>query len=492
MVDINKKNNCEIFSKTLFKIILYKFLKEVTKDGCENHVNTKAEKIIIFAKQAAIPAVCSFVIFCLFLSTISRLDDFFFKSFSQRYLIIFGILIIAALFFNFIWKLSKNRNFQHAFTFLDNILPFFAIALIITIVTLLSEVIPMPKIPINHTLKIHALPPEDGSGNLIFLQKITETIDAPQKGSVDVDFDLLKINDGRHERKSQYIQLEENAVLYYNSFYSGCISILFITSPDSKKVQVHFDKTADVYSLRSQDMAPTTVDMCSQIPVENLSFKWKIIVLGLYMADFISIFAIVGLIALLINILLFEEEEQTNKIQHQFILYLSTGIIVVSVILQIGRIVFFPDETITRAPSAKPQSVARKLTLWNVYEVALHRKRFSTSFPLAFMDIYPCLEQVYVDSTTWDVFGFDNIPIERWLGLYGLQLGQGMEIEPDRQKVEELIDFKDWNVKKIPVDNEGVYVLMKYQKEKPDSYVYVTNRGETIYVIPDTLIDERY
>jgi len=153
-------------------------------------MHTKAEKIKILARQAIIPGACSFVIFCFLMSIISRLTDFFFKSQSQRYLIIFGILLIAALFFNFIWKLLRIRIFQRTHTFFDNNLLFFAIGLIITVVILISGVIPMPRIPINHTLEIHALQPEDRSGNVIFIQKITETIDAPLKGSVDVDFDL--------------------------------------------------------------------------------------------------------------------------------------------------------------------------------------------------------------------------------------------------------------------------------------------------------------
>ena len=152
----------------------------------------------------------------------------------------------------------------------------------------------------------------------------------------------------------------------------------------------------------------------------------------------------------------------------------------------------FPDETITHAPPAKPPSIAGKPTLWNVYEVALHRKRLSTSFALAFLDVYPHLDQVYIDSANWDVFGLDTIPIERWLGVYRLRSAEDMEGEPARQKIDELIDFIDWDVKKIPVTDEGVYVCMKYQKVKPESYVYITNRGETFYVIPDTLIDGRH
>jgi len=163
-------------------------------------VHTKAGKFKILVMQMAFPAVCSFVIFCLFLSTISRLTDFFFKSSPQRYLIIFGSFIIAALFFNFIWKLSRIWNFQCAYRFFGNNLLFFTVALIPTIMILISGLIPMPKIPINHMLEIHVLPPEDGSRNVIFIQKIIETIDAPQKGSVDVDFNQLRIEEGIHER----------------------------------------------------------------------------------------------------------------------------------------------------------------------------------------------------------------------------------------------------------------------------------------------------
>lgn len=214
--------------------------------------------------------------------------------------------------------------------------------------------------------------------------------------------------------------------------------------------------------------------------------------LGLYLADFISLFSIVGLIVLLVNILLFEEGNQANKIQHQLFIFLSIGIIAVSIIFQIRRIMFFPDEKITRAPPAKPPTVAGKLTLWNAYEVALIRPKFAYSFTFAFMDVYPRSEQAYVDNTTWDAYHFDTMHFERFFGVYGLRSAEDMEGEPTRQKIDELIGNKDWIVKKIPVNNDGSESLwMKYQKEKPDSYVYITNRGETLYLIPDTFFDER-
>ena len=452
-------------------------------------MHTKAEKFKILTSQAAFPAVCSFVIFCFFLSTISRLTDFFFKSSSQRRLIIFGFFIAAIFFYYFIWRLSKSRIFQRVHTFPDNILLFLAIALTIAIVTLFSGLIPMPKIPIYHTLEILALPMEDGSRNVILIQKIIETIDAPQKGSVDVDFNQLRIDEGNHERIPDGIRLEENAVLSYNSFYSGCISILFSTSPESKYVQVLFDKTVNRYSLFSQEKAPTMVDLCSPIPVDNLSLKWKIIVIGLYIADFISIFAIGSLILLLVNILLFMEGNKGNKIQHQLFIFLSIGIIAVSAIFQIRRIVFFPDEKITQGPPAKPPSVAGKLTIWDVYEVALVNQKLAYSFAFALMDVYPRLEQIYVDSKTWEVYHFDTKYFERLFGVYGLRSAEEMEGEPTRQKIDELIDLEYWMVKKIPVNDEGEFLWMKYQKEKPDSYVYITNRDDILYVIPDTLLD---
>ncbi len=453
-------------------------------------MQTKAEKYQGFASQVAIPAVCSLVVFCLLLSSINRLIDFFFISSSQRYLIIFSFFITSGLFFYFIWRFSKLWNFQRVLTFLENNLLSFAIALIVTIAILFSGLIPIPKIPINHTLEIHALPTEDVTGNAIFVQKIIETIDAPRIGSIDVDFDQLRIEGGRYQRNPDSIELKENAVLSYKSFYSGCISILFSTSPESKHVQVRFDMTVDKYSLNSPERAPTTIALCSPIPVQYLSFKWKIIVLGLYLADFISIFALVNMLIFPIYFLRFNEGSQSSKIQYQLFLYLSTGIMVVSAIFQIGRIVFFPDETITHAPPAKPPSVAGKLTMEAIYKKSLHRKKFTHSFIYLFMDIYPKLDAVYVSGDTLDAFDFYSQKFNWWFEAYNPLPAEQMPTVLDETEIDHLINGVVWSSKEIMIEEINELITLKFSDIAPEKYVLVTNRGNVFYLLSDSLLEE--
>jgi hypothetical protein len=147
--------------------------------------------------------------------------------------------------------------------------------------------------PINHILKIQSLPSDEDIKNVVYIDSIIEMIHAPEIGSNLVDTANLQVRDGNHSVKGSEIILEEGAMLTYSSFYSGCVRIIFKTTPKSGKVFVKFDDIEENYLLYSTEDDQTEINLCSGFPLNQLSLKWKLISVVNYFLNIISLSSII-------------------------------------------------------------------------------------------------------------------------------------------------------------------------------------------------------
>ncbi|HUV16071.1 MAG TPA: hypothetical protein VMW28_05870, partial [Pelolinea sp.] len=195
-------------------------------------------QIIDRIKQSNIALIFTAVILFLFVSFSSHFTNLFFLPAEKRYLVIIGFLIADAIIFFLVWRFSNKRGFQKKIAELNLPLLLFPITLVAALVIAASGFIPSFRVPVDHRLEISFLPLEKGDSNKIDIHKIIRTINAPQEGGAEVEYDQLAIQGGFYEFTGDGIRLEENATLSFSSYYSGCVSILFNTSPESGQVLV--------------------------------------------------------------------------------------------------------------------------------------------------------------------------------------------------------------------------------------------------------------
>jgi hypothetical protein len=361
-----------------------------------------------------------------------------------------------------------------------------AIALISGII-FVSGVIPPARIPVMHTLEIKALPAEGKTDSSISVLKINRAIRAPRPGGAEADLKDVTVT-GRYRQDADGIHLEEGATLAYSSFYSGCITVHFGTSPDAGQVLVRFDEIEEKFSLASAEPSSTIVDLCSPLPWRGLSLKWQAILLLIYFADLVSILTLTGLGVAALYYLGFNKNLRFQEILRSGLVALSVIALITTTDLQIRRILFFPNETATNAPPARPSSAAGPLTFTTIYQQSLHTKRFAHSFILMFMDVYPKLDAVYIHEATWKSFNFRSTQFEEWFAPYHMQSADQMPRPVSQEVVDQLIDEQSWSYHEMILDDQGKTMRLNYLTTK-ESFVLVANRGYDFYLLPGSLIE---
>lgn len=244
----------------------------------------------------AISAGAFIITLSILWSIISRATNIFFLS-NQERMMVTGLIFFFSFSIFIIFLLSKKicqiilRNIKgtgHAFIIMNIFSAIFSASLF------LSNLLPTVSIPFNHILKIQPLPTVENVKNVVYIDSIIEMIDAPDIGSNLVNTANLQVTNGNYSIQGGKIIMEEGAILTYSSFFSGCVRIIFNTTPDSRKVYVQFDNKGDNFSLYSSDKDKTEVNLCSGFPFNQLSLKWKLISIVNYFLNIIALTSIFG------------------------------------------------------------------------------------------------------------------------------------------------------------------------------------------------------
>lgn len=437
-------------------------------------------------KQFPLSLVITVCLFSILLSLLTRLTDFFFISSSVRYTITLGLLLFSALFLFFIGKILNNKPLQIKqvlFGYPANV--FFIIAnLFLSVILVLY--IPKPKIPINHTLIISVLPSGHNADTSIQINRIRKQIDAPKPGSAYIDLEELKFEGGDYQFSEDRLYLGENATARYDSFFSGCISIFFNTSPESHLVDVQFDQIKERYSLFNANEMETEVQLCAPISIQRLSPKWQLIIFCLSITDFFSLFSFLCSLEIIVHFLFFSKSETIKSSLQTITLVFFFGITIFGSITQIYQIWQFPEIHNKNLPPLKPSVFSEGVDFRSIYQKTFQTKKFAHAFILSFLDIYPRLEQVYIDQKTLEAFNFNSFEFQRWFSVYDPQPALNMPIKISDNSIIDWINSEHWVTTEFTLEERGKTFYMNYSLQRPDEFVFITNIGNNFYLIPDS------
>ena len=316
--------------------------------------------------------------------------------------------------------------------------------------------------------------------NVIYIDNIIEMIDAPYVGSNIADASNIQITDGNYSIKSNEIIMEEGAILKYTSFYSGCARIIFKTAPESRKVFVQFDNTGENYSLYSTERNQTEINLCSRFQLDQLSDKWKLILIGNYILNIIALTSFLGLI---INPIF-------PKKGHDFFWSFSTAIfkhpieiIILSIfiIFQVVRIISYSAREQPDDIPLRPQVNSKQID-----EAALFYQDYDTSLIYILLNQYPNFGRIIVGITA-----YNTCDLKSKYFIYGVKMF-------DVKTLPEQMDYLSFK----PAINKSSFTKIALNHEWAGSckevwlangdvnrYVVVIAENGILYIIPDSLID---
>jgi hypothetical protein len=227
----------------------------------------------------------------------SRATNIFFLPNHKR-IVVTGLIFFFSCSISLIFLLNKRINhfFLSRFKGAGRA---FNISIMLTSLFVASlfigNLLPTVSIPFQHKLKIRSLPNDENLENIIYINSIIEMIDAPAIGSNLIDTANIQVTGGNYSVKGSEITLEEGAVLTYSSFYSGCVRIIFRTTPESRMAFVQCDNIEKNYSLHSTGQDQTEINLCSRYPLNQLSFKWRFVVLSDIFLNIVALTSVFGL-----------------------------------------------------------------------------------------------------------------------------------------------------------------------------------------------------
>jgi hypothetical protein len=238
-----------------------------------------------------------FIITLSFLwSIISRATNIFFLSNQERLMVTVVILFFS--FSTFLLFFLNNNFYKVILRNIKGTGRTFTISILLSSLVaaglFISNLLPTVSIPFQHQLVIKPLPTDNHVKNIVYIDSIIEMIDAPAIGSNLVDSSEIQATDGIFSINTNEISLHEGAVLTYSSFYSGCVRIIFNTTPESGKVVVQFDNVEQTYSLYSSDEDQSEINLCSKYPLNQLTPKWRIISIGNYFLNIVALTTVFG------------------------------------------------------------------------------------------------------------------------------------------------------------------------------------------------------
>ena len=421
----------------------------------------------------------------LFWSIISRAANIFFLPKQER-LIITGLIFLFSLLVFMLFLLNKKisrfvlnniKGRGYSFLFLNILAAIFAAGL------LLGSLIPMIRIPANHNLKIQPLPGKEHTLNVIYIDNIIEMIDAPDERSNNADVSDIQITDGNYSISGNEITLEEGANLTYTSFYSGCVRIIFKTTPESGKVLIRFDDTEEIHSLNSGGRYQTEVNLCSRYQLDQLSDKWKLIHIANFVLDIIALTSLFGLIIIPLS------SKKANDLFRPFFTAVSKHsieliILSILIIIQACKIISFSAE---EQPDSVPLIPQFKSSLNNkggfIYD------DFDTSLVYILLNQYqfPNLETIIVDETAYNACELKSkFFIDRWRMFFIETLPEQMDYLSFQSAIEKTSFTKITLNKKMAGSCKEVWLA---NEDVNNGYAVLIVENDILYVIPDSLID---
>ena len=430
-----------------------------------------------------------FISISILIFIITRIGNFFFLQSYNRYLLIIGSILVAIFCSNFSWIFLKNHpikqgNFQNK-SFAKYL--FFFSNIIIALIIL--PIIPKPKIPTNHELIITVLPSDKVDLSNVQITGLRKILDAPERGSAYVDLETLSSESGIFSYSEEGLLLSQNAIVHYDAFFSGCISIFFNTSPESHLVKIQFDQIEEIFSLLSKEKTETEVNLCAPISIQQMSLKWKLLITGMYIADFTSVFAILFFFEFAL-FFLFLSKSKSSEIFVRYILLIIFFIVTISSITsQIIRIYQFPKANNNYAPPLKPSVFIEEFNFGSIYQDSYHTKKFAHAFIMNFLDLYPQNVSVYISRATLDEFGFNSFEFDRWFKVYNPQPLENSPIEISNNEIKFVIESENWEITKFSLPERGKEFSINYHEQEPEEFVLITHAGYEFYVIPDGLLN---
>ena len=365
---------------------------------------------------------------------------------------------------------------------------FIVAALIIS--SILVFFLPRPKIPTNHTLIISVPLSSDGEENKIKINNIRKIIDAPEPGSAYIDFEDVLIREGEVQIEDESLYLNGPSEIRYESYFSGCMSVFFETSPESHLVDIQFDRVKERYSLYSMDNLETEVRLCAPVSIDRLSTKWQMIVIFLYISDAISIFTVLILISLILYFLFLSRSDRSKRTLALIVPVLFAGITLFASAFQVHEIIKYPDVVNEMSPPTKPAVLEENINFQHIYQETLHTKKFAHSFIMTFLDIYPRVGSVYIHQDALDAFNFRSFEFERWFEVFNPQPMVNCPIEISDADLADLVASNVWLRKEIDLEVRDKTFYINYQPQEPDEFILVYNEGNDIYMIPDSLLSD--
>ncbi len=338
----------------------------------------------------------------------------------------------------------------------------------------------MIRIPADHNLKIQPLPGEEHTRNVIYIDNIIEMIDAPDEGSINADISDIQITDGDYSISGNEIVLEEGAILTYTSFYSGCVRVIFETSPESGKVLIRFDNTEEIHSLNSAERNQTEVNVCSRYQFNQLSDKWKLIHIAIFVLDIIALTSLFGLIIIPLS------SKKDNDLLRPFFAVVSKHsieIIILSILIifQVVKIISYSaEEQSYGAPRFKSSLITKGDFIYN---------DFDTSLIYILVNQYnlPTLMKIIVDETAYNACDIKSkFFIDRWK-MFGIET---LPEQMNYSSFQPIIEKSSFT--KIPLNQNNAGSCKEVWLAHGDvnnEYAVLIAENDILYVIPDSLID---
>ena len=387
-------------------------------------------------------------------------------------LLVFILFLLNKKIFRFIFSNFKGKGYS--FLLLNILTAIFVSGLF------LGNLVPMVSIPINHILKIQPLPSEENAVNVIYIDNIIEMIDAPDVGSNDTDTSNIQITDGNYSINGNEIILEEGAILSYTSFYSGCVRIVFKTAPESRKVFVQFDNTRDNYSLYSTERNQTEINLCSRFQLNQLSDKWKLILIGNYVLNIISLTSFLGLI---IIPLFLEKGDDFFRPFSEAVSEYPVEIIVLSIF-----IIFQVFKIISYSAREQPEDIPLRPYINNqdIDEDALLYQDYDTSLIYILLNQYPNLYYIFVGETAYNVC---DLKSKYFIYSKHMLIAETLPEQMENLSFQPAIEKSSFT--KIPLDQKSAGSCKEVWLANGDvnGYAVLIEENDILYVIPDSLVD---
>ena len=434
-----------------------------------------------------IPVLAAACFFCVSLSLLVHLTDFFFFTAFLRYSCILLLLLISFFIIFFLYKILKSNQSK-----LNNLcskkwmIIFLVAALIIS--SILVFFFPRPKIPTSHTLIISVPLPDDGGVNTIKISNIRKILDAPEPGSAYVNFNDVIVRNGEVQIEDENLYLNGPSEISYESYFSGCMSVFFETSPESHLVDIQFDQVKERYSLYSMDNLETEVRLCAPLSIDRLSAKWQMIVIFLYISDAISIFSALILVSLVFYFLFLSRSDRSKRTLAFIVPVLFAGITLFASAFQVYEIIRYPDVVNEMSPPTKPAVLEEDINFHHIYQETLHTKKFAHSFIMTFLDIYPGVGSVYIHQDTLDAFNFSSFEFQRWFEVFNPQPMDNCPIEISDTDLATMVDSGVWLRKEIDLEARDKTFFVNYPSQDPEEFILITYIGNDFYFIPDSMI----